>query len=461
MNRQRMAGIGGMAVVCVLLAVFGQVFSKEKKGVVLDTKGNVIAEIIYEEQAVRYDCENGYEAYADLACREAAGILAAREEMEEPEAYRMLVEEEMKIRTALRQNVMSEMLQACGGDDGLSSGLSAWEKAAAVCDTKGHILACYSSSATEPGRNYVTYPTYAGSTIKPLSVYGPAVEDGTVCWSDLYLDSPYNQITDEEGRKKDWPVNTEPYSDTMWTVQQALKKSNNAIAVKILKDYGVEKSCGFIRDRFGMRTEEEQQSIFEKGEDSVLSNLALGYLEEGVTMRDMLSAYQTFSNGGTYVSAHAVTEIETGMGESYYEEDGKARQVFSPETAYILNRMLKTVTEEGGTGASAAVKGLDICGKTGTSDDNRDNWFIGMTPEYVGAVWHGGQGMTMGNEAAKAFKNLMEGIEHHKEISYPVPEGVAEEFYCMKTGLLTNEFCEERGVGYYKKSDMPGRCDCR
>lgn len=460
MSKGRIAGIAGTAVVCVVLAILGRILSVEKKGTITDSAGTEIAKITYSGQDVSYDCGEGYDSYVRLACQEAAAVIAKQEGVDVSEAFRLLADEEMTVRTSMDPKIAEELLDACKDGEALRFEMAAMESAAAVCDTKGHILACYSHSVSESDRNYVAYPTYAGSTIKPLSVYGPSMENGTVCWSSLYEDSPYNQIINEAGEKVDWPVNTKPFSNTMWTVQEALKKSNNAIAVKVLKDYGVEKSCRFIRDMFGLRTEEEQKTIQEEEEDHVLSNIALGYLEEGITMQELSGAYQTFANGGNYTPMHTVLSIEK-KGELYYQEDAKLTQVFSPETAYIMNRMMKTVVEEGGTGESAGVEGLDICGKTGTSNDFKDNWFVGMTPEYVCAVWYELRGGASGNSSAEIFREIVGRLEHDREAAYPKPENVVEEFYCQKTGLLAGEYCKEKGKGYYNKKYMPEVCDCR
>ena len=470
MNRKRVAGMAGVAAACVLLALAGHILSEEKNGIVTDAGGNEIARLMYGSQTddnqmdgnrtVRYDCADGYEAYIDLACREAAEILCERKGIRDDEAFRMLVDDEMTSQTAFRSDVMEGLLDVCG-EGRMPTGVLATERAAAVGDTKGHVLACYSHSAEDSSRNYVTYPTYAGSTIKSLSVYGPAIEDDIICWSDLYLDSPYWRTVNADGEEEVWPVNTGSYTDKMWTVQEALKKSNNAIAVKVLKDYGVGNSCRFLREKFGLKTEVEERAVFDGKEDDVLSHIALGYLAAGITMRDLLGAYQPFANGGVYTPMHAVTAIQTGDGKECYQEEFKATQVFSPETAFVMNRMLKTVVEKDGTGEAAFIEGLDICGKTGTSDESRDNWFVGMTPEYVCAVWYGLPGAGMKNESPAVFREIMARVEHHEGLEYQKSENVVEVAYCEKTGLLANEFCKEQKAGYYKKQNMLEECDCR
>lgn len=460
MKKKRKIGIAVVALVCIVLVGMGHTLSKEKKCKVLDADGALIGEIVYQNKEVRYECEDGCVAYMDLAYREAAAIMGEREGLEESEAFGRLAANEMCIRTAFRQDVAESLKKVCEEEEVLAFSKLASEKAAAVSDTKGHILACYSLSWTDSFCNYVTYPTYAGSTIKPISVYAPAVQDNLISWSSLYEDSACYQIIDENGEKKDWPTNTHPYSYTMWTVQEALQKSNNAIAVKVLKEYGVEKSCRLLQDEFGIGTRAEQESLMKKGEDSVLSNLALGYLEEGVTMQEMMGAYQTFASGGIYNAMHTVTGMESKEGDIYYQEETQARQIFAADTAYIVNRMMKTVVEEGGTGEAAGVEGLDICGKTGTSNDFKDNWFIGMTPEYVCAVWYEYRGGLSGNESAAVFRAIMENLKHDKEAAYPVPDNIVEGIYCHKTGLLANEYCKDQRQGYYMKENIPNKCGC-
>lgn len=459
MSRKRKFGIASVILASIILASVGYILSKEKKCRVLAADGTLIGEIVYQNKEVHYECEDGYESYVDLVCREAAAIVGEREGLEESEAYRKLAANEMCISTAFRQDAADALRKVSEEKELVAFAKLASKRATAVGDIKGHILACYSQSQADSFCNYVWYPTYAGSTIKPISVYAPALEDNQICWSSLYEDSAYYQIMDENGEKKDWPVNTHPYSYTMWTIQKALQKSNNAIAVKALKDYGVEKSCQFLENKMGINTGKEQKTIRKKGDDSVLSNIALGYLEEGVTMQEMMGAYQTFANGGLYMAMHTVTGMETSAGEIYYQEEKEARRVLSPDTAFIMNRMMKTVVEEGGTGKAAGIEGLDICGKTGTSDDYKDNWFIGMTPEYVCAVWYEYRGGLSGNESAAVFRKIMENLKHDKGAAYPVAD-VAEDFYCLKTGLLANEYCEDKKKGYYRIENIPEKCKC-
>ena len=118
-------------------------------------------------------------------------------------------------------------------------------------------------------------------------------------------------------------------------------------------------SMDFIETNFGIDVSEEQTVLQQKGENEVLGNIALGYLRKGVTVKDMAGYYQVFANGGTYQQASAILRVEKN-GTSYMEDASQPVQVFSSDTAYIMNRMLKLVVEEDGTGKNAYVDGYDI-----------------------------------------------------------------------------------------------------
>ena len=146
-----------------------------------------------------------------------------------------------------------------------------------------------------------------------------------------------------------------PFTGKNVTAADALKESNNAVAVKVLKDYGVEKSVRFLEDTLGYDVDNEKKILEEEGEDRtlsniasgylaegedrILSNIALGYLENGVTVSKMADAYQVFINEGKDTPLCAVKEIEKS-GETYWTPQQKESEVFSEDTAYnIMNRM--------------------------------------------------------------------------------------------------------------------------
>lgn len=344
----------------------------------LDQAGNEIAKLILQDGKISYECEDKYQSYADIVSQEAVKMIQEREGVNEKTAAKILADREITVKTWLDR----ETLDAVIGSYNDGEGMACERFGAAVTDKEGHLTACYSDTKGNDNYNNVTKPAFAGSTMKPLSVYGPAIEDGTICWSSLYEDSAYGVVAGDNGIAREWPENVVPFTGKNVTAADALKESNNAVAVKVLKDYGVEKSVRFLEDTLGYDVDNEKKILEEEGEDRtlsniasgylaegedrILSNIALGYLENGVTVSKMADAYQVFINEGKDTPLCAVKEIEKS-GETYWTPQQKESEVFSEDTAYIMNRMLREVVTDG-TGISAQVTGLDVCGKTGTSE---------------------------------------------------------------------------------------------
>ena len=175
-------------------------------------------------------------------------------------------------------------------------------------------------------------------------------------------------------------------------------------------------------------------------------------------MKEMLEDYQAFAKGGIRYQLTALQSLETADGTLIYEKKDKSDRIFSEDTAYIMNRMLHGVVQAG-TGISAQIEDVDVCGKTGTSENYQDNWFVGMTPEYVCAVWYSAKNQErVQNAALMAFHDAVSALPLDKSVVYPVPDGVVEKEYCEKTGLLAGKNCKEVKTGYYKKDELPEIC---
>lgn len=364
MNKKRMVGVGivlGIIVVIIALGIGIPKWQRAAEPVaeVLAEDGSRIADIRYQDGALSYECTQEQIPYVSTVVEETINIIMEQEGCERAVAENRLVEEEFRVTTPYRQDlqeILQETVDAADVRDG--------NTAIVLNDIHGRVLACYCGSMENPDANYCLASTYAGSTMKPISVYAPAIEDGTVTPPSMVMDEPYKTMTVADGTEVPWPKNTAAYREEPVTVAEAVQKSLNTIAVRTLKEYGVQKSCDFLESNLGIDLSEERTLIAEKGEDEVLGNIALGYLRDGVTPYNMAGYYQIFANGGMYTPSHAVLKIEKGS-EVYYQNDETAVRVLSENTAYICNRLLKLVTQEGGTAASAAVEGRDICGKPG------------------------------------------------------------------------------------------------
>ncbi|GGA38140.1 penicillin-binding protein 2A [Kroppenstedtia guangzhouensis] len=242
-----------------------------------------------------------------------------------------------------------------------------------------------------------------GSTMKPISVYAPALIQGY----------------DLNARLVDRPIsfgNYAPKNQSQQylgevTMYEAVIDSLNVPAVWLLDQIGVDKGYRYAKTSGIALTDDDRQLA-----------LALGGLQEGVSPLQMAQAYSAFANNGIVVDAHAIRRVETVDGEVLGKWYKKSVRVSQPVVAQQITYMLRGVVQEG-TGRKAQIPGRPTAGKTGTTqlpdgrDGAKDNWFVGYTPELVGAVWIGYDKTdanhylttSSGSTAAPVFRELMTG----------------------------------------------------
>ncbi|EGK12050.1 penicillin-binding protein 2A [Desmospora sp. 8437] len=242
-----------------------------------------------------------------------------------------------------------------------------------------------------------------GSTIKPISVYAPALMQGY----------------DLDARLVDRPISFGNYAPKNQnqqylgevTMYEAVIDSLNVPAVWLLDQIGVDKGYRYAKTSGLSLTDEDRQL-----------GLALGGLREGVSPLQMAQAYSAFANDGIVVDAHAIRRVETVDGEVLGKWYKKSVRVSQPAVSQQITYLLRGAVQEG-TGRKAQIPGRPTAGKTGTTqlpdgrDGAKDNWFVGYTPELVGAVWIGYDKTdaehflttSSGSTAAPVFRELMSG----------------------------------------------------
>lgn len=301
-----------------------------------------------------------------------------------------------------------------------------------------------------------------GSSIKPLSVYAPAIEENYATWSTHVQN--YGIIW----KGKRWPEN---YGGSLGspnsyvTVQYAIAISYNTVAAQLLMKLGFEESYKYLTEKFHITTLNE-------GIDNVSpSPLATGGTNGGVTTLQMAAAFAAFGNGGKYYKPYCYDRVTDSTGENVIlqnvPEGGQPQgeQIISPETAYVMNEIMRTVfVGAGGTGRGYGVRGFTTFGKTGTTSDNYDRWCVAGTPYYVAAVWFGydynKEVRASGNPSGLIFKTVMDRV--HKNLApksfEPNTDQVVQRAYCTVTGLLAGSGCYSRATGWYKLSNLPATC---
>lgn len=302
-----------------------------------------------------------------------------------------------------------------------------------------------------------------GSSIKPIAVYAPALEQGIITPYSVADDSPYMLLNGDP-----WPANSHRSYAGRVSIDHAVTESLNTIAVRVLAQTGVEFSFDFLSQKLGITSLESGRT--ENGQtvsDYGLAQLALGGLTDGVSTYEMAGAYAAFPRGGSFVQPYVYTRVVDGEGNELLSNTGEGTEAMSQKTAYYINTMLERVITSG-TGTAARFSGMTIAGKTGTTTSNYDRWFVGYSPYYTAAVWTGYDSSekmsTNGNPAAVLWKGVMSRIHTdlpNEDFAFHSSVALSSGSYCADSGLIPTEYCSQdaRGsrarTGSYVSGDGP------
>lgn len=257
-----------------------------------------------------------------------------------------------------------------------------------------------------------------GSAFKPVAVYAPAFELNYQA-NSIISDTPFKAGSYE-------PHNSDGSYYGQISIQTAVQWSRNVAAVRLLNKIGIDSGYEMAKKLGFMLTEEDR-----------CLPLALGGLTKGVSPLQMAGAYAAFANGGVYIKPYAISYIEDADGQIIYRHP-EGTPVMMPSTADTMKDVLRSAVE-GGTGYRAGVSGIEIAGKTGTTElpdtavfrglsGNKDAWFVGFSPRYTAAVWVGYDEKDMdrqhyltsygGNQPAEIFRLVMANVMGVSERAY-------------------------------------------
>jgi penicillin-binding protein 1A len=203
--------------------------------------------------------------------------------------------------------------------------------------------------------------------------------------------------------------------------------SRNVVTVKLANQIGVKPLIKYVR-RFGITS-------------PIVPNLALALGSAEVTLSELASAYTAFANGGQRAEPRFITRVTDSQGSVIDDAAPRVTTAISPETAYMVTSMLQNVIERG-TGQRAKDLGRPAAGKTGTTNDLNDAWFVGYTPQLLTGVWVGfdekrclGPKETGGRVAAPIWTQFMtHALENEPVLDFPVPEGIAFAWVSRSSG---------------------------
>ena len=329
-----------------------------------------------------------------------------------------------------------------------------------------------------------------GSTMKPIAAYALGVDMGWINYSTNLVDqgvgyllkknyeSAYPQYKEKlfalnapevaanPGIWRDWPSNYNTntgHGERTVNINYAIAQSLNTIAVQVGQLVGADTMYSFAKDTLGMNHLTPN--------DASLAPIVLGSQQEGATPMELAGAYQMFGNGGEYVTPHLYTRVErAATGEVLIDNTLNIvhTQAIQENTSVIMNRLLQGVLGSGGTAGGMKPSGkMEAAAKTGTTSDNKDFTFVGLTPYYVTSMWWGydtpydmySMGIKNAKDIQKVWKRYMETVQEGLEYkAFPTSEDVRTAAFCTESGELAGANCPSRQTGYYTSDNMPGHC---
>ncbi|MED4917083.1 transglycosylase domain-containing protein [Geobacillus thermodenitrificans] len=290
-----------------------------------------------------------------------------------------------------------------------------------------------------------------GSTMKPLLVYAPAMEMGVIQPGSIIPDLPLSI-----GSYK--PKNADGKTHGLVTARRALQHSYNIPAVRVYTKIQNRHPVDYLH-KMGITSvakEEEKHPA-----------LAIGGTNIGVTVEENVNAYATFANYGSFVDAYMIEKITDKDGKVIYQHTSKPVRVFSPQTSYLMIDMMRDVLR-GGTASSVRrylTFSADWAGKTGTSQDNRDSWFVATNPNVTFGVWIGYdrpaslesryKGFSYGQRTQLLWAQLMNAAHRVKpklinpSERFLMPGGIVRRAYCATSGFSPSSACKKAGLVRY------------
>ncbi len=331
----------------------------------------------------------------------------------------------------------------------------------AIDHRNGNILAMVGGSNFRNfkyGLNHVTQiKRQPGSAFKPF-VYTVAVDNGYPPCFEL-LNQPVTLVLPNGKR---WtPTNFDHTFGGKLSLREAIKRSINLVAIRAIMEIAPVQQVIQYAHRMGI-----------KSDLPPYESLAIGTGE--VQPLEITAAYGVFPNEGVYVEPNSIVRIWDKDGNLIEENQPMRREVLSPETAYIMTDMMRETVEPGGSGARVRFYYAGpAAGKTGTTQEAADTWFIGFTPQITAGAWVGfdnkgvhfttddGQG---GRAAAPIWGKFMKYVYEDPNIALPIeyfkqPENVERDTICVETKKIATQFCPQRIEEVFNKKYSPGKCD--
>ena len=418
-----------------------------------------------------------YDYFTDVVIDQVYEDLKKYKDLSPDDAYTLLYEGGLKIYTTMDPTVQKAVESAAWDDDiwpdyeyndDGEKDENQIEGAIVVMNYDGEVVGCAGgirekTTSLSLSRAYST-TRQTGSSMKPLAVYAPAIEMKKVHYSTLFPDKASDNYNGYP-----WPRNFSYTYGSPVTIYKAVCDSLNTIAALTMQLVGPDFSFDFLTSSMGFTTLVDNRWDDYQGMylTDRTKSLALGGLTDGCTVTEMCAAYATFGNGGVYKSPRYYTKIEDSNGDIVLDKNKvcQTNQALSPQTAYIMNQMLRGVTREGtGTVLNRGTSQITAC-KTGTSSDNNDFWVCALNPYYCIAGWmgydlNGWMNYSLHYDIQYAVRDVLVDISNDLPYKdFDRPDGIVTATFCMSSGDIATSACGSTRTGYYTSDNYPsGSC---
>ncbi len=436
--------------------------------------------MVYAEQTASAKVLNVQTYFVDQVISDVKQALMKEKNLTSSLAANLIYNGGLKIYTTQDPDMQAAMDEVFLNDDYFPTGNNNTAKkynehpqaSMVILDAQnGQIKAIYGGYGKKEASNILNRASQIerqpGSSIKPIAVYAPSIDMGLITPATIIDDVPVymrgnDQTATQAQKEGEYPKNFDKKHDGLTSVRNGLKASINVVAAKIWNDFlKPDNSMAYLK-KVGIDKDE-----------GYLAPLVLGALKNGVSPLQMAAAYVPFVHKGMYYEPTSFTQVKDSEDAVLLDKKPKYNTAYSEQTASLMADMMQEVTKgqtspypHGGTAAGYVTEktiGMPVAGKTGTTSDNLDKWFVGYTPYYTAATWYGydnkvGQ-ITLqsseSNQALKIWAAVMSKVHKNLEKKgFTLAPGLVKKKICIYSGKIATALCAADPRGNATKEEL-------
>jgi len=422
-------------------------------------------ELNFKEGIIKNSSNQSY--YVDAVINDVKNNLMTKYKYSEQAAYRIIYSSGIKIYTnqdpkvqAALDSVYTDDKYFPAGNKDKSAKQAAQSSMVIIDPNNGQIKGLYGGYGVKKADMVFNYATQAkrspGSTMKPIAVYGPALDLKLITPGTVIDDSP---IYLDNKSPNPYPMNYDKTYAGLMPIRDAVRNSINVVAAQVWQKVGADQSLKYLK-RSGIE--------LDKKKDGYLAPMALGAVTDGLSPLQLTAAYVPFVNKGLYYQPTTYSKVLDNKGNVLLENKPKSTVVYDDErAAYLMTNILQDVVSNGTAYPYGIIKNskgevIPTAGKTGTTSDNKDKWFVGFSTNYVAATWYGYPTPTVlrqdeYNNSLKIWNAVMTKVHAEvKPTEFTRPPKIVEKTICMESGQSVSDLCalDQRGQNAIRYGEL-------